>query len=69
MTCKIQRPGGLQEGLSASEREELERERDEAEREREALIEAWKERYRQQGKDPEVARLDWDAVFAERDEN
>jgi hypothetical protein len=30
--------GGVQEGLSAAEREQLEREWDEAEREREALI-------------------------------
>jgi hypothetical protein len=61
--------GGVQEGLSAAEREEIEREWDEAERERVALIEAWKERYRQEGKDPETVQLDWDAVFAERDEN
>ena len=61
--------GGALEGLSFAEREQLEREWDEAEREREALIEVWKESYRQQGKDPEAVRLDWDAVFAERDEN
>lgn len=61
--------GGVQEGLSVAEREQLEREWDEAEREHASLIEAWKERYRQQGKDPEVVQLDWDAVLAERDEN
>lgn len=60
--------GGVQEGLSAAEREQLEREWDEDERERQALIESWKELYRQQGKDPETVTLDWDAVFAERDE-
>jgi DNA/RNA-binding domain of Phe-tRNA-synthetase-like protein len=60
--------GGLQEGLTAAEREQLEREWDEEERERQALIESWKEMYRQQGKDPETVTLDWDAVFAERDE-
>ena len=61
--------GGVQEGLPAAEREELEREWDEAERDRAALIEAWKERYRQQGEDPESVQLDWDSVFAERAEN
>jgi len=60
--------GGLQEDMSAAEREQLEREWDDDERQRQALIEAWKEMYRQQGKDPETVRLDWDAVFAERDE-
>ncbi len=60
--------GGLQEGQSAAEREQLEREWDEDERERQALIESWKEMYRQQGKDPEAVTLDWDAVFAEREE-
>ncbi len=59
----------MQEGLPAAEREEIERAWDEAERERAALIEAWKERYRQEGKDPETVQLDWGAVFAEPDEN
>jgi hypothetical protein len=61
--------GGVQEGLPAAEREEIEREWDEAEHDRAALIEAWKEHYRQQGKDPESVQLDWEAVFAARDEN
>lgn len=60
--------GGVQEGLSAAEREQLEREWDEDERERQALIESGKALCRQQGKDPETVTLDWDAVFAERDE-
>jgi len=59
--------GGLHEGMSATEREELEREWDDDERERQALIEAWNELYRRQGKDPETVTLDWGAVFAERD--
>jgi hypothetical protein len=60
--------GGALDGLTTAERERLEREWDEAERDRAALIEAWKERYRQEGKDPEAVRRDGDAVFAERDE-
>ena len=60
--------GGVQEEMPAAEREEIEREWDEAERERAALIETWKERYRQEGKNPETVQLDWDTVFAERDE-
>jgi hypothetical protein len=65
--------GGVQEEMPAAEREEVEREEverewDEAEHERAPLIEAWKERYRQEGKNPETIQLDWDTVFAERDE-
>ncbi|HLY30780.1 MAG TPA: hypothetical protein VKQ36_07110 [Ktedonobacterales bacterium] len=52
--------GNPDEGKTA---EEVAQDQEEEDRERQASINAWKAMYRRKGIDPDIYRIDWEAVF------